>query len=79
MGHPLFFLNIKLCLFITLFLYSFPGLTLINFPKKIDNWDESSSDDDLIKELMDFMYSLQLKIAYIVRQSNVSKEATSEP
>ena len=63
-------------------LYSSPGLTLINFPKEFDDMSGShwqDSDRKLVVAIMDFIYALKMKIAYVVRQSAVDNNSTSEP
>ena len=53
------------------------GLTLINFPSRID--DSIESDRNSIKAILDFVYVLGLNIAYVVRQSDANRNATVEP
>ena len=65
------------------FFYLIKGLTLINFPQKIDdtsneaNWNES--DRELVLVVIDFMYILKIEVAYVVRQLNSLNETRNPP
>ena len=47
-------------------------MTFINFPVKIENDDAhwTESDSKLALAIMDFVWNLEMKVAYVVRRSS---------